>query len=248
MATERTPCAYALLPQEGIMPKVWTPHVLLAWGGELGNPAVDIWTNTLKLIPYLDGVQITWTEDQQFEYVTAAQVYIKAFVSSGSSNLGTAAKLAWVKCNSIGADGKYIYPNTTVFDVSPVVTGAGGPANWRVSQAVTLRTGLSRGRAHTGRFYPPCSTYVPAQDLPYITTANASALATAAKALLDGLQAIEMTDGSQAKIVCVSPGLTDVGVEPVFNLVTAVEVDRVPDTQKRRTNRAARATVEQNLA
>lgn len=236
------------------MSKVWNPHLLIAWGGTMGSPGLDVWTNTLKaIVQESDGVTLTsLTEEEQGLWLDDAQAVISTFFTSGTTYkvYGSAVYLNWAKANMIGADGKYVYPVTTVHDYStpPNNTGAGSP-DWRQSIAITLRTGLQRGPARVGRFYPAqtpggCES----AGSPYIATANATAIKTAAQTLVNSLNTITVTDsplpsGKIVTISCVSAGETAVGVEPSFNYVTSVEVDRVFDTQRRRTNRVPRSIV-----
>jgi hypothetical protein len=232
------------------MAKVWDPHLLIAWGGTLGTPPLDVWTNTLKAIPYEpDGVtRSVLTVDEQDELLTLLEPIFSEFMNPATDTklIGAAAKMTWIKANMIASTGKYMYPTTSVYDFDPAIPGdAASASDWRISLVPTLLTGKARGKAHSGRFYPPA--VVPSMEgagSPYVTTAQAQALANQAYALaVAGIGGVTLTSGKTLVTVITSPGETAVGVEPVSNMVLAVEVDRVPDTQRRRTNRVPRSVV-----
>lgn len=229
------------------MAKTWTPHLLIAWGGVLGDPAADIWTNTLKCLVTDGGGASVLTEAEQQEWLGLAAPFFQAWVAYSTSTCkthGVSVKLQFLKANMIGDDGKYIYSNTAIHDYVPVVTGQGAETNWRQSLVVTLRTTKQRGRAHVGRFYPPStpiSGYV--ANTPYAATAYAQEYANQAAKLIGNIDGITLTSGKTTSVCVFSPGLSDVGLEPAFTAVSGFEVDLVPDTQRRRTNRVARNVV-----
>lgn len=230
------------------MSKTWTPHLLIAWGGSIGNPALDSWTNTLKAFTAdASGVSVPFTEAEQDEWLGLAQPIVSAWVGQASpiGTHGGAVYLEWIKANMIAATGKYMYANTSIYDYPAPVQGKGAtPCDWRQSLVVTLRTDVSRGRAHAGRFYPPVTPLQPETvNTPYISEANASAFVLAAANMIGSLDGLTLASGKSALVSVFSPGETAVGLEPVYNGVVKFECDRVLDTQRRRTNRVPRQIV-----
>lgn len=231
----------------------WPNHILIAFGGTLGNPGIDVWANTIRCTTDYspDGLL---TEDDQDQVAGGLITPIGAFVATtftGTSRglYSNGASLEWIKVNSIGHDGKYAHPNTTIVDVSPAVSGAGNNSDWRPSVVLTWRTALQRGRAHVGRIYPAGSICDPGSPgTPYMPSAVATAAAAAGVTLLQAIKALVDTNNQPYNLVpCVvspDPSGTTGGYA---NPITDVEVDRVMDTQRRRTNRVPRLSVSSNV-
>jgi hypothetical protein len=156
-----------------------------------------------------------------------------------------AITLSWLKANMIASTGKYMYANTSVHDYPAGIKGTSGTkVDWRQSLVVTLRTDKARGRAHAGRFYPPVTPFLPELvGTPYISVTDATNFLNAAADFTANLTGLTLASGKSAIISIFSPGETDIGLEPAFNAVTHWEVDRVLDTQRRRTNRVPRQVV-----
>jgi hypothetical protein len=231
------------------MAKVWDPHLLIAWGGTLGAPPLDVWTNTLKALVYEpDGItRSVLTVAEQDELLPLLDPILTEWVapSVGTDTHSPTVTMTWIKANMIAATGKYMYPTTSVRDLDPGVVGtAVGNADWRQSIVVSLLTAKSRGKAHAGRFYPPVSplTFENTKS-PYITTVLAQAFANQPYQKIADINSITLASGKSLGIVITSPGETDVAVDPVSNSVISTEVDKVPDTQRRRTNRVPRVAV-----
>lgn len=231
----------------------WPKHVLIAWGGRLGNPAVDVWTNTLKVVTSGSPSEALSLDQQETVAAGVADLlapfHTTIFATSGFGLYGRSAYLDWVKVNSIGTDGKYVWPSTTVHDVAIPATGSGDGASWRDSLAITLRTDRTRGRAHAGRFYPAGTTpHGLTAGSPYISSADATSAMNAAVTLINGINGLDPAgDGSIGITVAnVSAGWAEQPSGLVI-AVSGVEVDRVLDTQKRRTNRVPRSVVSASL-
>lgn len=223
-------------------------HAKLTWGGSMGNPELEVWANSLTLIatnptsPTPDApIQIPF--EAQEELMWACRDALTAF-HGANSGMNPAFRLSWVKLNMIGNDGKYIYPDTTQETFTPVVPTNSTSASWRVTTAVTLRTERARGAGSVSRFYPPHNTSTNENaNSPYMTPTAAGFLRDRAKVLVDAINAIDVNP--QVKL--------NVGVAPIratlaqaiqlAGRVTSIEVDRVIDTQRRRTNRVPRLVV-----
>lgn len=83
--------------------------------------------------------------------VTAAQEYHQS-----PGLIGAGAVLRFVKLNEIGTNGRYTQQQTVLHEYEEAVNGAGGVGvPPQIAYCVSLRTAMSRGRAHAGRFYLP---------------------------------------------------------------------------------------------
>jgi len=83
---------------------------------------------------------------------------LQAFHTSGNTNIGTGAKLQFVKANAVSVNGQYMDPNGTNQTLLADIPGGGTSQQTfpnQVALAVTLTTGFTRGPAHKGRFYLP---------------------------------------------------------------------------------------------
>lgn len=127
-------------------------HAYVQWGGKL--PGSETWSCGIRLRRKTG--EATAVEVQNLLVGTAAAV--AAFHTSEKTNLGSAAKLSWVKCNAIARSGHYLDGSGTVQAFYSDLPGASPVAMSfpnQVALAVTLTTGYSRGPAHKGRFYLP---------------------------------------------------------------------------------------------
>lgn len=224
---------------------VWIPHVRVSWGGTLGTPPTEIWTNTVRF--KLTSIAQPSIAQLQAAADLAAPV-IAAWVHDNSAFLCHDAALAWVKVNSIGTNGRQLNTETVESAVGLPVTGYLSSNNvpWYQTQALTLRTQKARGRAHAGRIFPPLvwgnvlagSTYIDATS----ATAMATAFARCLFALNDAMSVgIAGGVGELAIASVFSPGSMAKGTPGLFEPIVSVVCDRVPDVQHRRTNRVARS-------
>lgn len=142
--------------------------------------------------------------------------------------ISASCHLTALKLNLIGTDGKYVNDETVVRELDPPVAGSGSnnppPQN---ALAITLDTGLRRGRAHAGRFYVPCfSSGLTSSGV--LGSAVAGIYATNAGIMLDNLN--DALAPWQVGVV------SDLG-SGAQHRVTAVRVGQVIDTiRSRRTS------------
>lgn len=229
------------------------PHLRLSWGGTLGVPAAEIWTNTLK-----------WANDQTLAPTRAALVGavaavaapLSAWFTSTEAEIHNTCKLTWIKLNYIQANGLQRDTDTVLYELAPAVAGGSAEAgqHWIATYAITLRTGLSRGRGHAGRIYPPQtgrpSTFTAATG--YLATGSADDMAlkfgTVIRDIRDAMNAalgLEqppfLNEGVAYDAVVISASQTGDARPPQSNEIVSVVVDRVPDIQHRRTNRLPRS-------
>jgi hypothetical protein len=223
------------------------PHLRLSWGGTLGVPEAEIWTNTVK---WANDQSVVPSRDQLVLGAAAAAVPLKAWMAATTSEIHNTVKLTWIKLNYIEANGLQRDNDTVLFDVVPPQAGSNGlpGALWIQSCAITLRTGLSRGRGHAGRIYPPMvgkNTSIDAST-GYFTAAAATAMALAFGTCIRNTRnamnaAMGMVDGAAYDAVVISASQTGDARPPQSNEIISTVCDRVPDIQHRRTNRLPRA-------
>jgi len=113
------------------------------------------WSYSMAFVNKDDATPGTPPATVPMSIVNATNIF---FTSTGliSQNVS----LDTIKLNQIGTDGKYTEADTVQYDFSPVTKGASSTGTApQVALAITLDTGLRRGRASRGRFYLPTPGY-----------------------------------------------------------------------------------------
>jgi hypothetical protein len=229
---------------------VVAPHIRASWGGVLGNPGVEVWTNSVNLMGLTGGATAGATGAGLASQLPALQAIVTGWFQAkdtdgrGISAISATARLSWVKFNRIGADGKYLdNPNTLEF--APVTGGGQYSATaplpgiiWQQSSVISLLTGQPRGRGSHGRIYPPACG-LPVGDDGYMAADLTLKMQANAVRLIGDLNKINNQAGSGALFnVCVVSAESK--GRPAKNTpVTRLHVDRIPDVQRRRVNRLA---------
>jgi hypothetical protein len=220
----------------------WIPHLKIQIGGTIGQPAVEIWSNSFRY-------RVTGsapTPAQLLAIADAAAPYVTAWITRGASALRTAVVGQYVKAVWVQSNGKQRDANTAQHDlVAAANTGTLAAAGiWPQTYCLTFRTAVKRGRAHSGRIYPPLAGNGAQGGTPYLALGDAQAMANSGSVLLTGLHlaasGILSTTGGRAVPAVFSPGNALRGTQPVSNDIVAVVVDRVADIMHSRTNRVAR--------
>lgn len=156
----------------------------------------------------------------------AFQTAIKNVVESPVARVSGGVELEWIKFNEIDPPtNNYLSETTanTFFYPTALMSGAmKSPA--QVSVAVSLRTALTRGRAHAGRVFPPTSVTDGSMGSDGLLTESAANDIAGAWATC--VSAINAVAGGRVVV------WSHVG--QIVEDVTAVRVGRVPDTQQRR--------------
>lgn len=217
------------------------PHMRLSWGGSLGIPAVEIWSNGLA---FRVGPEAPSAAELQ-AVADAAANPIQDFVTNVNAQIGSAVSLEWVKAVWLLNNGRQRDTNTAMHDYpTPFPRGAKSTNPiWEQSYCVTLRTALNRGRGHAGRIYLPLAGPNPEGTTPYAPASYADNLA-ALYATFDGqlhtaINGVLPGTGRVAHSAISSRGTVDNPV-PLLTNITGCVVDRVPDVQRRRVNRVQR--------
>jgi hypothetical protein len=195
-------------------------HIYVQWGGKLPGP--ETWSCGVRMA----GPSATAVADAATlldDYAGAVSAY-HARVGTG---LCATAKLSWVKVNAIGTDGKYMVP-TTNEQIMADVPGTYSTAQLfpnQVAYAVSLKTAVSRGPAHRGRFFLPApGGALDANGL--VSDTYRDGVRTSTDTFIAAMNAA--TPGWQMAIFSRKAGA------PTHREVTTSEVGRVLDTQRRR--------------
>lgn len=227
------------------MAATWVPHLRLAWGGTLGSTTPEIWTNTVKW-NLVGGVPPT--RDQLVTACDAVEAPLKAWFQGQQTGISNQAVISWAKLNWILADGKQRDQDTVQNDFAPPVRGgvSGSAPPFYQTQAITLRTRVSRGRGHSGRIFPPMVSFAAEDGGPYATSVSvsqqASSFITCLRALRDamGLSWLDAGPGVPDPAVFSVGSNTGTVRAPLMTPIISAVCDRVPDVQHRRTNRVPR--------
>jgi hypothetical protein len=232
----------------------YLPHVKLSFGGVLGTPGLEEWSNTVrfKIGSNADNAGEAGVELDPDQLDTAlANVVdpLSAWMRSESAKISAYCGLNWAKLNMIKADGKQRDVNTHRIEI----TGVAGSQttyipHWFTTVALTMRTELQRGRGHSGRIFPPMVAVPPAGGSPYIGGTAANGMSTIWAQTLDLLSEAIQTglpnDQGATPVVPVvaSPASTLIGAlsGALLQRITGVVVDQIADVQHRRTRQIPR--------
>lgn len=212
----------------------YTPHTLFAFGGQLAEPVgrAEVWECGIRGLdhntqgPVPDGQLDAWVA----WYATKLQNWFtdqNALQSSGAS-------LQYLKINNINAAGKYANPgNTHLHDFGSGVVGHQAPTlpNF-LSIVYTWETGLTRGRAHRGRMYPPNGVSPFSGGM--INSAEAGNHAQAAKLFIQNV----LYTGASAPFEDYLEPQVFSRLDGSHHPITGVSCDTIIDVQRRRKNQA----------
>lgn len=163
--------------------------------------------------------------------VDACASAVSTFWSSATNLIPTGYKLSFLRLARIDTNGAYV-PGTISYDhtYSPVVAGGSTEAAMyplQVGTVASLHTGAAHGLAHAGRVYLPALSQQLVSNYVW-TTAQINNVANGFSAMLTALNALDI-----GKLTIFSKGNTGTpgGAK---QLVTGVQLDTKPDTQRRR--------------
>lgn len=215
----------------------YTEHMLIAFGGTWYAEAADGWECTLRVSSDGGGGGVL-NEDL---YLNDIVPNLKTWFNTARNGLSNQAQLTYVKCNRIGADGRYIDKSITHRkDFTAVLGGAPSYGPAFLSICTTLHTAALRGRGHMGRIYLPNNTKPMSTSL-QISAGDALAVAQSTRRLLQliknpvaapsGWTPDAWAAGSSS--VSPTPGIYS-GVDASVHVITATSADTVYDVQRRR--------------
>jgi hypothetical protein len=200
-----------------------TPLALLTFGGPLFD-GTEEWSCGLRLA----GAGAEAASDE-----AADQVLCNSYADAISTSWSTKyisrpdAKLAWVKFNRVGLDGKYRFEYTLRKDFAAPVAGNGTSTDRfpaQISLVATLRTASRRGLANAGRIYLPAPSTMLDSD-GRIQAQQRGQVMQGVVHLLDGINAVD----ASLHIAIASKVRTG-----ATKRVTRVEIGRVLDTMRSR--------------
>ena len=198
-------------------------HWLLAWGGTFFD--AEIWSCSLRMKTGATGEQM----DDKTAILDDLKTDVQAFHTRTDSKVSNQAKLAWLKFNRIGADGKYASnTDTWLYEWPTPVAGSTAPTFPQLALVVSLLTPRARGRASRGRFYIPMGN-INVETNGRISTPNAAGVAGSAKTLIQNLNDWPGFTTFPTPDVIVASGM-----DGSWERVTKVAVGNVIDTQRRR--------------
>jgi hypothetical protein len=204
------------------MPNFDSSHIYVQWGGKL--PGNESWSCGFRMRRKTG----TTVEADGAALLVNVAAAISAFHTRDKTNLGSGAKLSFVKCNAISVSGTYLDPSGTNQAIFADLPGAGTSAQTfpnQVALAVTLTTGFSRGPAHKGRIYLPLFNSGLGSD-GLIPAANADLVRESAEQLISDVNAVN----TNFEMAIFSRKLG----APGNRRVTGAQVGRALDTQRRR--------------
>lgn len=195
-------------------------HFYVQWGGKL--PGNETWSCGFRMLRTAGHVV---TDGPAL--LVGIGTALAAFHAHADTQINPAAKLSFVKVNSIELDGTYTLDTTDEATYADIAGGGGAAPLYpnQTALACTATTGYSRGVAHKGRFYLPMpSIYVASTGL--IADANRDIVVSSLATLRTAVNGV--VSGYQMAVMSRKAG------SPGHRAITGFEVGRVLDTQRRR--------------
>lgn len=252
-------------------PTVVLPHVRITFGGTLGNPAAEVWENTINYTGATDALtaDIMAAGASLPDQMDALKIDILRWFNSadastngaGASCISPMVGLDFIKLNLIGANNRYLgQPNGIQF---ATVYGPGAPVGlygvqslpWQATTGITLRCANRRtGRGSKGRIYPPMAGVGPVNGSPYSDAGAVAAMTHSFADLLGDINAHlfstngfahPLADPGVGNCIIVSPQPhkgPNAGAAPLNSVITKIEINEVMDVMTSRVNRIPRRT------
>lgn len=208
-------------------------HVVIQWGGTL--PGGEIWSNMVRGGSTQTGPSASVpTHQELIDWLNGEMKdEVSAYHARSSTLTHSSAKLAWVKANVVGMDGRYVEQTTNEYRYPTPIAGTLS-SNLHPNQVclvVSLTTAFKRGLAHRGRYYLPLPAPAIGSTTGTISTSDALGVATSTKTFIEALADTPGLDNLIPFKVLV---MSKRGAGGATNPVTGVEVGVVLDTQRRR--------------
>lgn len=217
------------------MPEYSENHALLRFGGPAWGGA-EIWSCGLRL-RHLGGDALDPLRQETIDTLETVAGIVQDYVTDADAGFSNGVSLAWVKLDAIRATtGQYAFPdNPNTFELEAPVPGTIPPYPPQVSYCVTMRGVYKRGPAARGRWFVPVGQAGVGAD-GRMNEATALGFADAAGTFLRALAEIDSGAGPDAW----APWLFGDGISGSReSVISAVQVGRVYDTQRRRRNSLA---------
>lgn len=216
-------------------------HLHLTFGGTL--PGSELWQCGLRYRPVGSGTG-SWQNKIDAIDLPYLSTHLMSMFADVRMIFSVQQVLRWVKLAGIGPDGHYA-TEPKVYELSPGQGGAqtsGVIMPNQVSLVVSLRSGLTIGKANKGRYYLPGPGLGVGTDGRWPAGQLNDWLSCQLQMLraLEGDVSTELQDFKFAIISSLGAG--------TWNDVAEVAVGQVPDTQRRRRNALAEAYQASNFA
>ena len=197
----------------------------------IGTLYAEQFNMTLNIVPSALGeLGMPEVDDPTLAAVAAdAAAWFALSAVSGGPAFIFAAKLASIKLNRIGTDGRYVDNEAQEHVYTTPIAGDAGGTNIapQLSSVVTLKTAIERGRGSKGRVYLVPSAHITSLGTDgRLTTTQATAVATGMKNLIDRLNTTYSLVGRVGVASNAGAGR--------FEHVTHLAVGRVLDTMRSR--------------
>lgn len=213
----------------------YRPHILVQFGGRLFS--TEQWSCGLRMTlgdpETLNLVSEESMQEWAVENIQDIADDITAWFTRSTSYISSAARLDFVKANTIRADGRYWdEEGTNVLDLPLQTAPQGGvtPGEPQNTVAISLLTAATRGRAHRGRVYPPTGNLPVTAATGKLSASVPAEMAASFGQLIDELNNEPGFDVQSPRVVIAS----DLGNPGPARNVTAVTAGDVVDTQRRR--------------
>lgn len=215
-------------------------HFLLQWGGNLGNPGLEIFSCGIRM--WIDDDDI-FAVDPTAYLTTVAWPALKVWHKGAGAKISSSAYLIWGKFNEIDEDGHYANPTTTeIADAATANPGGGASSTlpWQSSVCLTwLTDARERGIASKGRIFSPLPNLSVNSNTGLFPAGDAISIATAAATLLNTLDVGGLGVGGTGVM---RPGIISRGKylgggaygDGAREQINSVQVDNRIDIQRRR--------------
>lgn len=222
---------------------VFPRHYLLSWGGDFASDPTEVWANNIRLAvdDNVDAATFVSLDSAAVEAaLTDFHTRIVTHHSSADAGYSTNTRHRWTKLNEIAVTGRYA-STTEAHTRFAAGTGqaGGGATNLPLTSAlvITFLTSAERGPGSRGRVFVPQPSVTLASPTFRISSTKATAIATAWRTFLDGLE-LGVPGNPHVPSVC-----SDRPAEGVARTINQVQVGDFVDYQGRRRNRLTESRV-----
>lgn len=216
----------------------YRPHIVLQWGGRLGDAGTEIWSNSMRFVT--NGTDVDSLQSLAAEWSSELIPAISTLMLQGGYS--TSSYLNFIKANAVGPDGKQPPgPTNAWFSPTdfPEVRGATNNGYFQDAMVVSFTTDVVRGLASKGRVYVPGG----APQTTGMDGGTGLMSTTFTEAIRDAWAAflIDLDDNPGPDFADLRAAVVSKQGDPETNwhTITGVRVGRVMDTQRRRRNALA---------
>lgn len=222
----------------------WPAHILLSYGGTMCS-GKEIWANNIRFTH--GDSDLPLDIDNLGSMIDDIKSDINDLFQDTRSKMLTDTKVTWIKFNPIGPDGRYVDKEQTIerrLTADQVIQGSvqGPILPPQCTVAITLKTGVERGRASRGRIFVPRPAVECSLDGTF-SVQNANDMAAMYGEFFGNLG-----DWPGLDLTTLAPSVVSGLGDGTKHKITHVEVGRVVDTQRRRRNALTEPRVNHDLS